>query len=252
MYFSSLTVSNNRVHFIGLDWLLGIHRRNGQSTKISLGVTTAATDIGTIKVTGVRCSFRGIKFINENTVTEGLYCFVDGGEYTYVEDCEIYKSTDLNETGAAELVANGDSSHYKNCWIGSTANAISGAVIRACVLATGGLAGTGKKLRDTTFENCIFARKCGDVANRFVYGANATDIERMLLIKGCGFISNILGSATPALGVDFGAAQTEGQVIIDQDCYSVDVTALGATGENIFTLAPSSPTYASSGKAVAS
>jgi hypothetical protein len=247
-----LTVSNNRVHLVGLDYLLGIHRRVGQSTKVSLGVTTTATDIGTVKVTGVRCSFRGIKFINENTVAEGIYCFADGGEYTYMEDCEIYKSTDLDVTGAAELVANGDSSHYKNCWIGSLANEISGAVIRPCVTVTGGLAGTGKKLRDTTFEDCIFARKCGDVANRFVYGANATDVERMLLFKGCGFISNILGAATPALGVDFGSAQTQGQVIIDQNCYSVDVTALGATGESIYTLAPSSPTYATSGKAVAS
>ena len=46
-----LTVANNRVHFFGLDHLLGIRRRYGQRTKVSLGVTTAATDIGTIKVT---------------------------------------------------------------------------------------------------------------------------------------------------------------------------------------------------------
>lgn len=222
-----LTVSNNRVHFIGLDYLLGIHRRYGQSTKVSLGVTTETTDIATLEVTGVRCSFRGIKFLNSNTVDEGIYAVVDAGEYTYFEDCEFYKSTDLDQTGAAELVANGDSSHYKNCWIGSTANEISGAVIRPCVLVTGGIV-TGKKARDVTFEDCIFARKTGNAANRFIYGANATDVERMMLLKDCLLYNNPLGTADADYGIAFGASQTEGSVIL-KDCSSVGVTNLSAT-----------------------
>lgn len=249
---SMLTVAKNRVHFIGLDSLLGIHRDKGQSTKVSLGITTAATDLGTVKVTGVRCSFRGIKFVNNNTVAQGIYSFLDGGEYTYVEDCEIYKSTDLNVTGAAELVLNGDSSIYKNCFIGSTANAISGAIIRPCVTVTGGLAGSGKKCRDVRFIGCTFARKAGNVANRFVYGANATDVERMLTFEGCRFFNNPLSAATPAIAIDFGAAQTQGGVLVDQNCSSVDVTVVGATGEGVYTLSPDSPTYATSGIAVAS
>ena len=249
---SMLTVSNNRVHFIGLDFLLWVKRRYGQRTKVSLWVTTAATDIGTIKVTWVWCSFRGIKFINENTVAQWIYCFVDWWEYTYVENCEIYKSTDLDVTGAAELVANGDSSHYKDCYIGSTANAISWAIIRPCVTVTGWLAGTGKKLRDVTFEGCIFARKAGNTANRFVYWANATDVERFLLFKWCYFISNPLWSATPAVAIDFGAAQTQWWVLVDQGCASMDVTVVGATGEGIYVLSPDSPTYATAWIAVAS
>ena len=249
---SMLTVSNNRVHFIGLDYLLWLRRRYGQRTKVSLGVTTAATDIGTISVTGVWCSFRGIKFMNSNTVAQWIYCFVDWWEYTYVESCEIYKSTDLDVTWAAELVANWDSSHYKDCYIGSTANEIVGAIIRPCVTVTGWLAWTWKKLRDTTFEWCIFARKCWNVANRFIYGANATDVERFLLIKGCQFISNPLWAATPAVWVDFGAWQTQWGVLIDQNCSAMDVTVLGATWEGIYTLAPSSPTYATSWLAVSS
>lgn len=131
-----LTVSKNRVHFVGLDYLLGLHRAYGQSTKVSLGVTTAATDICTVLNTGVRNSFRGIKFLNSNTVTEGIYCFVDGGEYTYMEDCEIYKSTDLDVTGASEFVCNADSPEYINCTFGSLADARSGAIIRAALLFT--------------------------------------------------------------------------------------------------------------------
>lgn len=234
---SMLTVSNNRVHFIGLDYLMGTKRRYGHSTKVSLGVTTAATDVATIKVTGVRCTFRGIKFINNNTVAEGIYCFLDAGEYTYVENCEIYKSTDLDVTGAAELVANGDSSHYKGCYIGSTANAISGAIIRPCVLVTGGIV-SGKKARDVTFEDCIFARKCGNAANRLVYGANATDVERLMYFKDCLFYNNLLAAADPDEGIDFGAAQTEGSVIL-KGCASVSITAL-ATQTGIFSADPAS------------
>lgn len=62
-----LTVSNNRVHFVGLDYLLGNKRRYGQSSKISYADGVATADPFMIKVTGVRCSFKGIKFTNDNT-----------------------------------------------------------------------------------------------------------------------------------------------------------------------------------------
>lgn len=229
---SMLTVSKNRVNFYGLDWLLGNKRAYGASTKVELGVTTAATDIATVCNTGVRNSFHGIKFINANTVAQGLYSFVDAGEYTYVEDCEIYKSTDLDVTGAAELVANGDSSLYLNCYIGSTANAISGAIIRPCVLFTKGIV-TGKVARDNRFINCIFARKCGNTANRFIYGANATDIERMCYMKECVFWNNACASAVPAQNVAFGASLTVGSVLL-HNCSSNNAATAMSTTTGVF------------------
>lgn len=240
-----LTVSNNRVHFVGLDWLLGIRRRYGQSSKVNLGVTTAATDIATIKVTGVRCSFRGIKFTNANTVTEGIYCVADGGEYTYFENCEMYKSTDLDQTGAAELVANGDSSHYKDCYIGSTVNAISGAIIRPCVTFSRGLANTGAVARDVTFENCIFARKCGDTGNRFVYGAEANAIERLGYFKECVFWAAMLSTAIPAQNVAFGSSLTDGNVLL-HNCTSINAGTAMSTTTGVFVDSPV-PAAATSG-----
>lgn len=229
-----LTVSNNRVHFVGLDWLLGERRRYGQSSKINLGVTTAATDIATLKVTGVRCSFRGIKFTNANTVTEGIYCVADGGEYTYFENCEMYKSTDLDQTGAAELVANGDSSHYVNCYIGSTVDAISGAIIRPCVTFSRELAASGKVARDVTFEGCIFARKFGNSANRFMYGAEATAVERLCLIKDCIFWAAKLSTAIPAQNIAFGATLTDGNVLL-KDSTSINAGTAMSTTTGVFT-----------------
>jgi len=243
-----LTVSKNRVHFRGLDSLLGVNRRYGQSTKVSLGVTTAATDIATVLNTGTRNSFKGIKFTNSNTVAEGLYCFADGGEYTFMEFCELYKSTDLDQTGAAELVANGDSSHYKDCYIGSTVDAISGAILRPCVTFSRGLAASGKVARDVTFENCIFARKCGDTGNRFVYGAEANAIERLGYFKECVFWNAALASATPAQNVAFGATQTDGSVLL-HNCTSVGAATAMSTTTGVFIDSPV-PAAATSGISV--
>lgn len=240
-----LTTAKNRVHLFGYD---PGGRYVGHNAKVSLGVTTAATDIGTIKNTGVRNSFRNIKFINNNTVAEGIYCFVEAGEYSVIDSCEIYKSTDLDVTGAAELVMNGDSATVRNCTIGSTANAISGAIVRANVLMTKGIV-SGKVSRDTLFENCWFWKRASNVANRFFYGANATDVERMLHIKNCTFFNTKLAAALPAQCVAFGAEQTQGFCLID-NCTSINNTKLSTTtGVYIQGVVP---TYATSGISVAS
>ena len=245
---SMLDISVNRTHFIGLDARAGFGM--GARTKISLGVTTAATDIATMKNTGVGNTFTGIKFMNSNTVAEGIYCVAEGGEYSVYDHCEFYKSTDLDVTGASEVLNNGDSAQWLNCTFGSSADIVADNVIRPCMLVTATL--SGKKCRDNIISDCVFLRKAGGTEARFIYGANATDVERLFLVKNTVFFNNPLSAATPAIAVDFGAAQTEGAVILDAGCSIVDVTVMGATGEGIYTLAPSSPTYATSGLSVAS
>lgn len=245
---SMLTVSNSRVHFVGLDYLLGNSRSYGQSSKVSLTATTGATNIATIKNTGVRNSFRGIKFMNASTVTEGIYCFVDGGEYTYMENCEIYKSTDLDVTASAEFVCNADSPTYVNCTFGSLADPRSGAVIRANVLFTKELAGTGLVTRDATFKNCNFWIQCTNSAQRFVYGANATDIERVAKFDNCDFICNGASTAIPAQNVAFGATLTVGAVLL-KNCSSVLASTAMSTTTGVFVDSPV-PAAATSGISV--
>lgn len=245
---SMLTISNSRVHFFGLDALLGNNRAYGQSTKISLTATTGATNIATIKNTGIRNSFHGIKFVNASTVAEGIYCFVDGGEYTYMENCEVYKSTDLDVTGAAEFVCNADSPTYVNCTFGSLADARSGAVVRANVLFTKELAGTGLVTRDATFRNCNFWIQCTSTANRFVYGANATDIERVALFENCNFICNGASTQIPAQNVAFGASLTVGAVLL-KNCSSVLASTAMSTTTGVYVDGPV-PAAATSGISV--
>lgn len=220
----------------------------GAGLKVSIGSTVAATDLGVMKNTGVRNSFTGIKFIAANDVAEGLYSVVEAGEYAVYNNCEVYQSENLDQAAAAELLHNGDSAQFNNCTFGSTANIVTTGV-RANVLLTATIA--GKKMRDSVFRDCKFLSKAGTGDHNAVYGANATDVERMLSFENCIFWNNPLSAQTPDVAIEFGSAQTEGAVFCDSRCAAVDWDVMAATGQNIFVQAPSSPTYATSGLAVA-
>lgn len=240
---SMITWAKNRITVIGV----GGAGHYGQAAKVSIGVTTAATDIALMQVSGVRNTFIGIKFISDNTVDEGLYTIAEGGEYSTYINCEFYKSTDLDETAASEFLHNGDSTEFYGCTFGSTANIIADDKIRPNVLFSATL--TGKKCRDTYFENCIFWSKAGGTEHVACYGANATDIERMCLLKDCTFFNNPLSAATPAHAVGFGAAQTEGAVIL-KNCTSVDHTVMAQAAVGIY-VDGAVPTFGTTGVSVA-
>jgi hypothetical protein len=239
-----LDVTKNRVHFVGMDGTFG--RMYGQNAKVSLTATTGATNIATILNTGVRNSFTNIKCINSSTVAEGIFGFAEGGEYTVFTNCEHYKDTDLDVTTAAEFLANGDSTQFIGCTFGSLANIVADNVIRPCVSVTATL--SGKKMRDNVFIDCMFWRKAGGTETMMVYGANATDVERLLLFKNCTFINSTLAAADPAHAVGFGAAQTEGVVLL-QDCASTRCTVMAQASVGI-AVAGSVPTFATTGVSV--
>lgn len=243
---SMVTVSKNRIHFIGLDFRGGIGM--GARTRVTMGVTIAATDIAIIKNTGVGNTFTGIKFDSSNTVDESLYAVAEAGEYTVYDRCEFYKSSDLNETAAAEVLNNGDSVQWLNCVFGSSANIIADNKIRPNMLLTETI--TGKKCRDNVISGCLFLVKAAGTEAVRIYGANATDVERMLLVKDSIFLSNTLGAATPAHAVGFGAAQTEGTVLL-KNCTSVDHTVMAEAAVGIY-VDGAVPTFATAGVSVAS
>jgi len=242
---SMLTITKNRLHFVGCslrDGALGM----GARTRVTMGDSTVAADIALMQNTGVGNTFTNIKFDSSSTVAASLYCVAEGGEYSIYRGCEFYKSSDLDDAGASELAMNGDSAQFINCYIGSTENETGN--IRANVLLTGGII-SGKKCRDSVFQSCVFAGKADDTDKNFVYGANATDVERMLMFKDCTFFNNPLSAGTPAAAIAFGAAQTEGAVYCDGNTACVDCTVMGTTGQNIFVLQQDGATYATGGLA---
>lgn len=228
-----LTVSKNRVHIFGYD---PGGRSYGQNAKVNIGVTTAATDIAAVENTGVRNSFRNIKFSSANTVTEGVYTFAEGGEYTVFENCEFFLSSQLTVTGAAEMLMNGDSAQLHNCVFGSSAIVLVGAIVRPCVILTRETL-TGKVARDVTFKNCEFWRKATNSANAFVWATTATDVERKMEFKDCLFYADITSTATPAVAVGGAAALTDGRIVLTGSTAEIGCTAL-ATQTGIWSALP--------------
>ena len=234
-----LSITKNRVHMFGYD---PGGRSYGQNARVSLGVTGVATDIATVQNTGVRNSFRNIKFSNGGTEAEALFCFAEGGEYTVLDSCELYKYSLLDSSLAAELLMNGDSAQIHNCTIGSNVGVIAGAIIRPCVMLTRETI-TGKVARDVTFSNCNFWRNCGDTANAFVWSTLATDVERFMEFRDCGFNVTKNSTADPAVAIGGAAAFTKGEIHVTGSSYAHNCSAVG-TLVGVFS---SIPTYAAKG-----
>ena len=170
-----LDITKNRCIFVGLDGSGG--RSYGQRTRWSMGVTTDTDDVAEVRNTGVGNVFMNIKFDNTNTLSENIWGFAEGGEYTYFANCEFYKSTHLNSSTASELLMNGDSSAFYNCTFGDLVNTTVSTAIRPCVILTRELI-TGKVCRDGLFVHCEFLRKAANAACRPVYSTLANDVER--------------------------------------------------------------------------
>ena len=235
-----LAVSKNRVHFWGMD---AVGRYYGQRSRWTMGVTTG-TAIGIVQNTGVGNSFSNIKFDSSDTLATSLYSFAEGGEYTVLENCEIYKSSLLGTATAAELLMNGDSALVRHCTIGSLANQVTAA--RTNVLLTRETI-SGKVARDVTFEDCLFWLKSSSATASHVHATTATDVERMLLIKNSAMIVAKLSGATVGDAIIVDSAQTEGEILVINTC-NQNSTALGTTGSvGIFYYGPEIATAGTAG-----
>jgi hypothetical protein len=209
---SMLTISKNRLHFYGMGMREG-GVGFGARARITMGDSTVSADIALMQNTGVGNTFDNLKFDSSSTVAASLWGVAEGGEYSIYRNCEFYKSSDLNETTAGELLLNGDSAQFFNCTFGSNVNAIVGAIIRPCVhLARETI--SGKVCRDSYFENCLFWRNAGNAANAFVNATGTTDVERMLMFKNCEFFATELGSQPAEAVTSSGGKQTEGLIAL--------------------------------------
>lgn len=232
---SMLTVSNSRVHFVWLDYLLWIKRWYWQSSKINYADWIATADPFMIKVTGVRCSFRGIKFTNNNTDAQVVGTVWEGWEYTYYENCEFYNATNLDSDTVAELVLGWDSPQFVNCTFGSLADAVSWDKIRPAVLVDGSVVGSVNTSRDVLFDGCRFWKKAGWTTTAMVKIAADWDIERGMEFHDCQFLANVLW-AVPAVAID-SPTLTNARVILTGDTCASECTKI-ATATGIFNCTP--------------
>ena len=236
---SMLTVSKNRVHFVGLD---GGGRIGAQRTKIVITGSTGATNVAAIKVTGTGCSFRNLKIINSHTVSQSLYGLIDAGEATAYFNCSFH-----NLAAAAPLLLAGDNSHFVECEIGSdtvkTTVALSHTILVDKV--------QGGQAKRCIFDNCVIQAYTSQTTTNFVKVDAEADLDRYILFRGCSFVNfnNASGSIiTDAIEVP--AAHAGGFIYV-QECGFYGVTNVSQSGINSQVLIQGSvPTAASSGIAV--
>ena len=108
--------AKNRIHVIGMD---GGERLVDQGSKVqNLAADTVAY---VIKVTGIRNTFRNIKFIQASTTATGLTVVADSGEGTLYKNCSFIfgTATNFGLTTATEFTAGCDSATFLDCTFGS-------------------------------------------------------------------------------------------------------------------------------------
>ena len=224
-----LIVDKNRVHFVSADFG---GRHYGQATKLNLGVTTGVA-IAAIKNTGIRNSFHGLKITNSDTLSTSLYGVAEAGEFSLWEFCEILKTTDLDQTGAAELLHNGDSCKFVSCAVGN--GIYTPTVARQNVLFTRETV-TGKVARDVTFVDCYFINRAGAttlVNLRFT----GNDVERLFLMDRCKFVAVKTSPQTQARVCGVASALTDAELILDR-CIVQNISKTGSNTDGVFTSSP--------------
>ena len=176
------------------------------------------------------------------------YAFAEGGEYTVLENCEIYSSGQVGVATAAQLLMNGDSALIHKCTIGSLATQMTAA--NTNVLLTRETI-TGKVCRDVTFDDCLFWLKSSSATASHFHATTATDVERLLLIKNSPMIVAKLSGATVGDAIIVDSAQTEGAILVFNSC-NQNSTALATTGSvGVFYFGPEIATTATAGNPVA-
>ena len=235
-----LTVANNKVHFIGLDWLLGIHRGNNARSLVTFVAPGVATDVSAIKVTGTGCSFRGIKVANNATVAQNLSAMLDYGNNTYCEDCTFHNlgSAHLTNASAADLILAGGDSIYKNCEIGQDTLQRTVASGQSILISKGSSAQAATRC---IFDHCFISHYSSQTTAVFVRVGAAGDIDRYVLFKNCSFLNFVTSSdgAQMAVAVYTPAGFTSGLILLENPfTYGATKIATSTDNADVYVMGP--------------
>jgi len=202
--------SKSRVHLMGMD---GGDRLVQQGAKVqnTAGVATAYV----IKVTGVRNSFRNIKFIQVNTEVTALTVLEEGGEGNLYKNCSfIFGVADnLDLTTAHEVVAGSDSATYLDCTFGCDTLLTSAArsVFHIDQVTA------SQEFKSNILRGCTFIISSSSSTATFVRCDAITDILFTNLFDRCNFIASVdtAGGAAIAEVTQTGTGTNKGVL-----CYS--------------------------------
>lgn len=222
---SGLAVSKNRVHFIGMD---GGDRLVQQGAKVQLA--TAATTAYVIKNTGVRNSFRNIKFIQAATAATGLHVLEEGGEGGLYKNCSFTfgVADNLDETTAHEVVAGSDSTSYIDCTFGCDTLLTSAArsVFHIDQVTT------SQEFKSNILRGCTFIISSSSSTATHIRLDAVGDILFSNLFDRCNFIASVdsAGGAAIAESVQTGTGTVKGVLCFSHPCTFNSTDFSTATG----------------------
>jgi hypothetical protein len=225
-----LTVSNSRVHFVGMG---GHGRLMGSRAQISNTSAGADTDVSMVKITGTGVSFHDIKFANTWTNANNLYCVSDQGANTYFENCDIENlgSAHLTNASAASLDACGSESIFENCTIG--VHSLKHTVAAGQEVLIGASKASGSMM----FRHCRFQAWTSQTDHVFIHAGASAINSSVIDIEDCIFQNRgsvASGGATMAVAISTNASPG-GRILVsyprvDFSCSAVATSAVGATG----------------------
>ena len=186
-----LTVSKSRVHFIAFD---GGGRLTAQGAKVQLSTAGNLLAVeATIKNTGTRNSFRGLKIMNSGTNAASVAGMIDQGEGTYIERRSIMKFTDLNVATVADFICRADSYTYVDCVFGFDT------LVQSAARATFWFKNSGAtRAKNGTIIRPIFKCSSSEATKSFILVANTSSLAFSTIIKDPIFMNALVSSASAA------------------------------------------------------
>ena len=203
--------SKNRIHVIGMD---GGDRLVQQGAKVQNAATDTTAYV--IKVTGVRNSFRNIKFIQASTEATALTVLQEGGEGNLYKNCSFTFGVvdNLDLTTAHEVVAGSDSATYLNCNFGTETLLTSGArsVFHIDQVTA------SQEFKSNILQDCIFLISSSSATATFVRLDAVGDILFSNIFRRCTFVASVdsAGGAAIAEASQTGTSTVKGVLCYDQ------------------------------------
>jgi hypothetical protein len=217
--------SKSRIHLIGMD---GGGRQIQQGAKVQCATT--GTTAYVILNTGVRNSFRNVKFIQSSTEATALSVLREGGEGNLYENCSfVFGVVDnLDLTTAHEVVSGSDSATYRRCTFGADTLLTSAArsVFHIDQVTA------SQEFKSNYMEDCLFSISSSSSTATFIRLDAVGDVLFSNLFKRCTFFASVdsAGGAALAEAVQTGTSTVKGCLAFDQ-CSAFNCTDFAtATG----------------------
>lgn len=150
-----------------------------------------------VKVTGVRNSFVGIKFIQASTNAAALTVVQDGGEGTLYDHCSfVFGVVDnLDQATAYEFLAGSDSATFVDCLFGTETLLTSAArsVFRIDQVTA------SQEFKSNILRDCVFMISSSEGTATLISVAANTDVLFTNLFDNCRFMASLDSAGGAAL-----------------------------------------------------